>query len=63
MDEFLRGFHEDSLYFQRNNELFQQINGLPMGLSVSPIIADIVIQDLKEEFLARYKSILFLVEI
>ena len=26
-----------------------------MGFSVSPIIADVVMQDLEEEFLARYK--------
>ena len=31
-----------------------------MGLSVSPIIVDIVLQDLKEQFLQRYnKSITF----
>ena len=30
-----------------------------MGLSVSPIIAVIVMQDLEIELLARYKSILF----
>ena len=45
MDEFLRVFQilMASLYFQCNKEFFQQINGLPMGLFVSPIIADIVI--------------------
>ena len=49
----------DLLYFQCNKEYYQQINGLPMGLSVSPIIANIVLQDLEEEFLQRYnKSII-----
>ena len=48
----------DSLDFQCNNEFYQQINGLPTGLSVLPIIADIVVHDL-EEFLKRYKSFPF----
>ena len=30
-----------------------------MGLSVSPIITDIVMQELDEEFLNRYKTIIF----
>ena len=52
-----------SLYFQCNNAFFQQINSLPMGLSVSVIVADIVMQDVEDEFLARCKSIiLFLVD-
>ena len=46
----------DLLYFQCNKEYYQQINGLPMGLSVSPIIAGIVLQDLEEEFLQRYNK-------
>ena len=37
MDEFLKGFETliHFLYFQWYNEFFQQINGLPMGLSVT----------------------------
>ena len=38
--------------------IYQQINVFAMGLSVSPIMADIVIHDLGEKFLKRYKSIL-----
>ena len=51
--EFSNGFETlmDLLYFQCNKEYYQQINDLPMGLSVSPIIVDIVLQDPEEEFL------------
>ena len=41
-------------------EFYQQKNGLAMGLSVSSIIADIVLQDFEEEYLKRHeKSIAF----
>ena len=46
----------DSLFFQCNSKYYQQINGLPMGLSVSPIIADIGLQDFDDEFLKRYNK-------
>ena len=57
-NEFMKGLEVlmDSLYFQNDEKYFKQINGLPIGLSVSPIIADLVLQDLEEIFLNRYKK-------
>ena len=50
----------NSLYFQNNKKIYKQIDGLPIGLSVSQIIVYIVLQDLVEVFLSRYqKSIKF----
>ena len=56
--EFIRGLEilMDSLYFKFNSTFYKQINGLPMGLSISPIIADLVLQDIEEDFLSKYKK-------
>ena len=45
-----------SLYFKFNENYYKQVNGLPIGLSLSPILADIVIQDLEENVLKKYKT-------
>jgi len=36
----------DSTYFMFNNVCYKQIHGTPMGSPLSPIIADLVMQDL-----------------
>ena len=56
--EFLKGLEVlmNSLYFQFNELFYQQIDGMPIGLSVSPILADIVLQDLESDYLLRYKK-------
>ena len=46
----------NSLYFKFDNKFYKQTNGHPMGLSLSPIIADIVIQGLEEQVLLKYKN-------
>ena len=38
------------------DKFFQKINGLPVGLSISPILADLVLQDVEEIFLQGYKE-------
>ena len=43
----------DSLHFQFDTKYYQQITELPIGLSFSPILADLVLQDL-EDFLKKY---------
>ena len=56
--EFIKGLEilMGSLYFQNDNAYYKQINGLPIWLSVSPVLADIVLQDLETVFLDRYKK-------
>ena len=56
--EFLKGLEIllNSLFFQFDNKYYQQISGLPMGLSLSPILADIVIQDLENNILDEFKN-------
>ena len=50
----------NSLYFQFDGKFYQQINGTSIGLSVSLILADLVIQDMEKIYLTRYtKSIKF----
>ena len=58
LKEFLNGLDVlmNSLYFKFDNKFYKQTNGLPMGLSLSPIIADIVIQDLQEQVLLKYQN-------
>ena len=49
-----------SLYFQFDSKYYQLIAGLPIGLSLSPILEDLVSQDLEEDFLIEYnRSISF----
>lgn len=36
-----------STYFTFNNKIYKQIHGTPMGSPLSPIIADLVMQDLE----------------
>ena len=50
------GFILDSTFFAFNNRTFKQVFGTPMGSSLSPIIADIVMQDLKETALKKLSA-------
>ena len=56
--EFIKGLEilMGSLYFQNDNTYYKQINGLFIGLSVSRVFADILLQYLKIVFLDRYKK-------
>ena len=58
LEEFLKGLESlmNSLYFQFNKLFYQQIDGMPIGLFVSPILADIVLQDLESNYLLRHKK-------
>ena len=51
IDTFEEGinFLMDLTYFKFDNKYYKQIFGTPMGSSISPIIADIVMQDLEGE--------------
>ena len=46
----------NSLYFQFNKLFYQQIDGMLIGLSVSPILTDIVLQYLELDYSLRYKK-------
>jgi len=45
----------NSTYFTFNDSIYQQTYGTPMGSPLSPIIADIVLQDLEDKALANLK--------
>ena len=55
IDELKKGinFLMDSTYFKFDNKYYKQIFGTPMGSPISPIIADIVMQDLEEEIIKK----------
>ncbi|XP_070170797.1 uncharacterized protein [Polyergus mexicanus] len=55
-DEFLRAirFISNSTFFSFNNFCFQQTFGTPMGSPLSPIIADMVLQDLEKRAVATF---------
>ena len=54
LDEFLIGidFVLQSTFFMFNGSLYKQIFGTPMGSPLSPVIADIVLQDVEERGIA-----------
>ena len=45
-----------SLYFKFDIKFNMQIYGLPIGLSISPIVADLVLEDIEENFLSKYNK-------
>jgi len=51
--EFLIGIRLilNSTYFKFNNKIYKQSFGIPMGSSLSPLVADLVIQDIETEVL------------
>jgi len=53
--EFLIGLRLvlDSTFFKFNGTIYKQIFGTPMGSPLSPICADLVLQDLEEQAIAR----------
>ena len=44
----------DSIFFQFDKSFYKQTYGTPMGSPISPIIADIIMQDLEENCLSNY---------
>ena len=44
----------NSTFFKFNNKFYNQVSGTPMGSSISPIIADIVMVDLETEILPSF---------
>lgn len=47
---------KDNNYFQYNNKLYNQTNGMPMGNPLSPTIADIILDNLFENTLTDLKK-------
>ena len=48
----------NSTFFKFNNEFYNQVFGTPMGSSISPIIAEIVMVDLKSEILPSFDFVI-----
>jgi hypothetical protein len=46
----------NSSYFKFNNKIYKQTFGTPMGSPLSPIISDIVLQDIENKVLHRIKN-------
>ena len=44
----------NSTFFKFNNKFYNQVSGTPMGSSISPIIADIVMVNLETEILPSF---------
>jgi len=57
-NEFLAAinFVLSSTYFTFNNKIYKQTFGTPMGSPLSPIVADLVMQDLEENILNSLNS-------
>ena len=49
----------NSLYLQCDEEYYQQVNGAPIGLSISPISADLVLQEIETTFLKNYEKSIY----
>lgn len=45
----------DNCYFQFNDKKYQQIFGSPMGSPISPVLAELVLEDLEQTVLSRLK--------
>jgi len=57
-EEFLKAVRLvlDSTYFIFNNKIYRQKFETPMGSPLSPIIADLVMQDIEERALERLRN-------
>ena len=55
LEEFKKGieFLMNNTFFQFDNKYYQQIFGTPMGSPISPMLADLVLQDLEEVVLNK----------
>ena len=47
----------DNTYFKFDNKFYQQIFGSPMGSPISPLFADLVMEDLENECLTKLKDL------
>ena len=56
LEEFKDGieFLMNNTFFQFNNSFYRQSFGIPMGSPISPILADLVMQDLETNVLGNY---------
>ena len=45
-----------STYFTYNNKCYEQIFGTPLGLSLSPVIANMVMEDLEQQALSTFHN-------
>ena len=45
-----------STYFTYNNKCYEQIFGTPMGSSLSPVIANMVMEDLEQQALSTFHN-------
>jgi len=52
----LTEFLFENVYFTFNDKIYRQISGTPMGSAISPIFADIVLDDLETACLERLKT-------
>ena len=52
----------DSTYFTFDNIIYKQNFGAPMGSPLSPIIADVVMQDLENEVLSLISMYSFFID-
>ena len=55
LQEFKRGFEflMNNTFFQFDNKYYQQVFGTPMGSPISPMLADLLLQDLEEVVLNK----------
>jgi len=49
----------NSTFFRFNNKYYEQIFGLPMGSPLSPVLADLVIQDLEKNIFQNLNTHIF----
>ena len=59
---YIINFIFDNLYFTYNDKVYRQIMGTPMGSAISPLIADLVMEDVEIEALSKldYPPIFYL---
>lgn len=60
-DKFIKGieFLMNSIYFRFNNKFYKQLNGTPIGSVISPILAEIVFDDLEHSILREYNLLFY----
>ena len=55
LEDFQKGieFLMNNIFFQFDNKYYQQVFGTPMGSPISPMLADLVLQDHEEDVLNK----------